>query len=120
MRARPQKGNPIPTRSREMLAARDRGSCFRCGLHGTDWHHRRSRRVRDDHTHCPCNGITLCRACHDAVHARPADARDLGLIVPRDTTEPGRVAVKGFMGWVTLRCDGTSQPVLFPGAGEGV
>lgn len=78
-----------------------------CGNAGTDWHHRRGRAVKDDHTHCPCNGILVCRRCHNRAHNQPAQARDHGWIVPRHTDAPGSVAALRFDGlMVVLGCDG--------------
>jgi hypothetical protein len=107
MRARPAKGNAIPTKSREAVKARDGDPCFRCGLMSTDVHHRRSRRVRDEHTNCACNLIRACRACHSAIHRRPADSMALGLIVGRDVDAPTDQPVLGYAGWQVLNCDGT-------------
>jgi hypothetical protein len=44
----------IPTASREAVKSRDTGRCVRCWGVGSEWHHRRSRSVRDEHRHCPC------------------------------------------------------------------
>lgn len=59
--------------------------CERCGV-GTNpghMHHRRSRSVRDTHTHCPCNLVLLCPTCHRDVHATPFSSRGEGFIVSR-------------------------------------
>lgn len=53
------------------------------------WHHRRSRSVKDGHTHCPCNGTWLCPSCHEWAHHHPFEATAVGFIVSRFTTEPG-------------------------------
>lgn len=58
---------------------------------GTDWHHRRSRRVRDDHTHCSCVGVWSCRTCHGWIHAHPDAAITEGLIVSQWVTDPWTV-----------------------------
>jgi hypothetical protein len=107
VRSRPAKGNAIPTKARLALAERDGGACFRCGLAASEWHHRRSRRVRDEHTHSPGNGVSLCRACHAWVHQHPERARELGLIVGRDVLDPSTVMACGYMGWVVLGNDGS-------------
>jgi hypothetical protein len=75
------------------------------------WHHRRSRSVRDDHTHCPCVGVWLCPTCHAWVHAHPEDARNAGLIVSRYIAEPSRIPFKTPLGWCRPRCDGTWSEV---------
>lgn len=82
------KGNPIPQSQRDALSLRSRGQCEHCGGRATDVHHRRSRAVRDDHTHCLCVLIHLCRTCHNRAHASAVVYRDLGLIVPRHVSDP--------------------------------
>lgn len=80
--------NDIPTRSRTLVMSREERRCLRCGGPGGEWHHRRGRRVKDDHTHCPCNGVYLCKRCHDQVHSKPVLAMVDGFIVRRHVTEP--------------------------------
>lgn len=101
--------NPIPTKQRKAVTERDRGRCMRCGMAGNEWHHRRGRSVRDTHTHCTCNGITLCGRCHASVHASPASSRDDGFIVSRHNAEPGTVPLRTFRGEVLLSCNGAPQ-----------
>jgi hypothetical protein len=99
--------NEIPTVAREMVKGRDRLKCVRCGMPGSQWHHRRSRSVRDLHQHCPCNGVWLCRICHNWVHANPFMARRSGFIVSRHNPEPGSVPVEDVLrGSILLTCDG--------------
>lgn len=62
--------------------------------------------MRDQHTHCPCNGVLLCETCHDWVHAHPFEARGFGLIVSRSETQPGQVPVTAYYGTLLLECDG--------------
>lgn len=102
-------GNPIPTVSREQVKAREAGRCFRCGCPCVDgeWHHRRGRSVRDEHTHCSCNGVWLCKTCHAWCHAHPFEAKSEGLVVTRFQMEPGGVAAMSYFGPILLRCDGT-------------
>lgn len=98
--------NEIPATSRYVVETREQGRCFRCGQPGTDWHHRRGRAVKDDHTHCPCNGILLCRHCHSLTHDQPAESRQSGWIVSRYEAEPGEVSVLRADGvWVFLACE---------------
>lgn len=100
--------NQIPTKSREVVAARDRRRCVRCGGAGNQYHHRRRRRVLDEHTHQACNGITLCPVCHAWVHANPDQARSFGWIVTAWEDQPDRQPIYTFLwGWTQLRCDGT-------------
>ena len=106
----------IPDLSRGLVTMRDRYLCVRCGMRGTDWHHRRSRSVHNEHTHHPCNGILLCSACHRWVHANPFLARGSGLIVPRYVDHPADVSVDTYMGQMRLDCEGgfqwTTRPPL--------
>ena len=104
-------GDPnIPTRSRQLVVARDQNRCVRCRVTVTTgaWHHRRSRSVVDSHQHCPCNGILLCHTCHAWVHAYPFDARGSGWIVTRAQPEPWVVPVQRATGdhWMNLDCYG--------------
>lgn len=101
----------IPAESRETVTRRDRGLCFRCGGTGTDWHHRRSRRVRDEHTHCACNGLLLCRTCHKWAHANPRDAMELGYIVSQWSDHPGLTLVFRTDGWWHVDCAGAGEYV---------
>jgi hypothetical protein len=97
----------IPTKSREIVRTRERGLCTRCRGRGTEWHHRRSRSVRDAHQHCPCNGVLLCKTCHDWVHANPFEARALGLIVSRYRIPSEMQVEHNLYGWAWLTCTGT-------------
>lgn len=86
--------------------------CQRCGGVGSDWHHRRSRRVVDEHTHCPCNGVLLCRTCHAWVHGHPELAQGMGLIVSAYWS-PSMFPVQCFDGreWL-LDCEGNFRQTL--------
>lgn len=99
------KATPIPTSSRKAVRERDRDRCVRCGGAGSAWHHRRSRSVRDEHTHHPGNGVLLCKTCHDWVHGHPAAAMDDGLILSRHEAEPCTRPWKGITGWWQPECD---------------
>jgi len=100
----------IPTKSREIVRKRDRGTCVRCGLPGREWHHRRSRSVRGDHRHCPCNGVTLCHVDHKWVHSNPIEAMALGLIVSRWVDNPSNVPVSTVYGLAMQDCEGERKP----------
>lgn len=96
------KATPIPSLSRNLVVARDRSRCVRCGspVRPGEWHHRRSRSVRDELTHQPSNGILLCQVCHLWVHANPFEARGAGWIVSRyalPDQEPVRHALFGLV-----------------------
>ena len=106
----------IPTESRLAVERRDVQMCVRCLGNGSDWHHRRSRSVRDEHQHCPCNGVMLCgrgnvKGCHGYVHSNPERARALGLIVPRYVEDPRLVPVRTTTGWWILTCEGVALPL---------
>lgn len=97
----------IPTASRLIVGDRDRNRCVRCGGRGYEWHHRRTRAVRDVHQHCACNGVLLCRTCHTWVHQHPAEARPLGLIVSKFNATPFAIPVVTVWGTRFHDCDGT-------------
>lgn len=103
-------GNAIPETSRVLVKNRDMHRCFRCGAPAGagrgEWHHRRSRSVRDEHRHAACNGVWLCGTCHRWVHAHPFEARGKGLIVSRYSATPCLVPVLSHFGWLVLACDG--------------
>lgn len=100
----------IPEAQRSAVKVRDRLKCCRCGTptrHG-QWHHRRGRRVKDDHTHCTCNGVWLCDPCHDWVHEHPFESRALGFIVLRSEPYPFEVPIHAAQhGLVRLTCEQT-------------
>ena len=99
---------PIPELSRNLVVARDKSRCVRCAgpcLPG-EWHHRRTRNVRDDDTHLPSNGILLCPGCHRWVHAHPFEARAEGWIVSRYSTPSLEPLTHALWGRVTLDHDG--------------
>lgn len=97
----------IPTKAREVVVAREQGSCLRCAARGAEWAHRRSRAVHDQHTMCPCNGAYLCTTCHDWCHKNPRLAMAAGLMVSRHVAEPGRIAVESWYSTIWLHCNGT-------------
>jgi hypothetical protein len=100
----------IPTRSRDLVRGRSHGRCERCGVPAPagQWHHRRRRRVSDEHTHCPCNGVWLCPTCHRQVHVeQQVQARLDGWIVSAYVSTPGGVPVLTPWGSRRHNCDGT-------------
>jgi hypothetical protein len=101
--------NAIPTRSREIVRARSGGKCEWCKVgRAREWHHRRTKKVKGEHRHCPCNGIDLCTTCHQYAHRHPEQAREEGLIVSSFVVLPGTVPVWG-IGYFT--CDGGVRAV---------
>lgn len=100
-------GTQIPTLSRALVRNREMGLCARCGGRGAEWHHRRSRSVRDEHQHCACNGVWLCKTCHSWAHANPFDARSVGMIVSRYKSPTESPIWTADYGWVMFDCHGS-------------
>lgn len=98
--------NEIPDEQRLAVRRRERFLCLRCRGRGSDWHHRRRRGVADEHTHCTCNGVLLCRKCHSWAHNHPLEAREQGWIVSVFEPSPRRVPVDSFRGVIYLTCSG--------------
>lgn len=98
----------IPTAAREAVKARSEGRCERCNSVGTDWHHRRRRNVSLGHDpHCPCNGVWLCRTCHDDMHGHPSKAMKEGFIVSSYESSPWSIPLRIFTReWQTNDCEG--------------
>jgi len=72
---------------------RDQGRCVKCHADATDIHHRVQRGMggtSDPETNYGlANLVSLCRSCHDHVHANPAESAENGFLVkswenPRD------------------------------------
>lgn len=103
--------NDIPTRSRELVRARDGDQCQRCGsANAPAWHHRRRRGIKGGHhQHCACIGIQMCPTCHSWAHANPAQAQLTGFIISAYEDEPWTVPVKTFGGWCVNDCAGDSE-----------
>jgi hypothetical protein len=75
--------------------------CQRCGTtRNLHRHHRRGKDAGGSsdraHTHCACNGVTLCRGCHAEVHAHPEQSQAEGWIVSQSEDEPASVGVMRF------------------------
>jgi hypothetical protein len=93
------------------VVARDFGLCNYCAMNGYEVHHRRSRRVADDHQHCLCNLLLMCRTCHAGAHVSDnARARLEGYIVTQWEKEPMWVPMITIVGgmpyWQMTTCDG--------------
>lgn len=108
----------IPMASRIAVRDRELRRCARCGgpTAAGQWHHRRSRSVKDNWTHDPVNGLWLSARCHQWVHANPLEARRFGWIVSRYVTYPGDQPVRMYFGWVFLLPDGSYEPSVDPEA----
>ena len=98
----------IPERNRRLARDRFRGQCARCGLPGTDVHHRQRRREAG---HAVCILVWLCRACHGWAHGHPADAKVAGFIIPPWEKEPASVPLHSYAGWVLFDDEGSYQHV---------
>jgi 5-methylcytosine-specific restriction enzyme A len=96
----------IPAESREVVFTREHGLCARCCMRGSEWHHRRSRRVRGLHRHCACNGVLLCRTCHRWAHSNLWQASEDGWIVSIHEEFPASVPQHRPDGWWITLCDG--------------
>lgn len=105
-------GNEVPTSVRALVKERERGRCLRCSAPGAELCHRRSRSVKDEHTHCACNLWYGCHFCHQQwQHVYPGAALVAGFAVSRYDT-PGSVAVDAFYARVKLWCDGDIEFVI--------
>jgi excisionase family DNA binding protein len=99
----------IPSAQRRDVATRDGYRCPRCGcstLAAGETHHRRSRRVQDTHTHCPCNLVRLCGTCHRDVTVHVEQAIADGWVVSAYETNPAAVPLHTPAGWRLHLCDG--------------
>jgi 5-methylcytosine-specific restriction endonuclease McrA len=99
--------------TRDLVIARSKGRCERCGGVGVELHHRRRRGIANEHTHCPCNAMWLCRPCHTggrtSVHGSPLRSRNEGWIVSVNEPEPRAILVRTWRGMEEFTCDGTAR-----------
>jgi hypothetical protein len=100
---------PIPAALRALCVERDGNRCAKCSgwrAEGMNLHHRQLRSQGGKNT--AANLISLCGSgttgCHGWVHAHPAKARDLGLIVP-SWMDPAETPVRTWRGLVLLTDD---------------
>lgn len=101
----------IPTKNRELCRNRFRGQCARCGLPGTDVHHRQRRREAG---HDVWNLVWLCRTCHSWAHANPDAAKSAGIIIPPwDTNEPHMMPIYTYAGYVVFDNEGGYEKYEF-------
>jgi hypothetical protein len=102
----------IPTKQRLLVKNREQGRCAMCQLRGAEWHHRRSRRVRDEHRHCACNGLWLCGTCHRWAHAEPVRSLPWGFVVSQYEATPFLVPyLRLGTEWLQATCGGLLQPL---------
>lgn len=103
--------NEIPTKSRELVLARQLGRCFGCGaklvINGGQWAHRRGRGVLDEHTMCPCNGLYLCATDHEWATRHPLEAKMRGWNLSRWVEDPSEHPALMWTGdRMVLDCEG--------------
>ena len=104
----------IPTAVRNLVKARDRFLCVRCGMRGQHLHHRRTRAVVDEHQHCCCNLVLLCTRCHQWAHGQPFLARADGIIVSKYALDIEAESVTAVSGSMHLDCQGGFTWVIPP------
>lgn len=68
--------------------------------------------MKDDHTHCPCNGVLLCRTCHEWAHRYPVQAKAQGFVVSREHATPHTIPQRRLDGWWITSCSGAATPLL--------
>lgn len=67
---------------RDAVLERDGLTCQRCGRLADDVHHRRGK-ATDADRYDRSLLVSLCRQCHDHVHANPSESYATGLMVRR-------------------------------------
>lgn len=101
----------IPTKSRKLVEERSGGRCERCGMNGSDLHHRQRRR---DGGHGAGNLVRLCRTDHDWVHANPEPAKARGFIIDPWVADPTTVPIRTYSEWVLFDNDGGQEFIQPP------
>lgn len=104
--SKPETFGPVAVLRIDVRDSDDSGAvlvrlCQGCGsTRNLHRHHRRGKDAGGSgeraHTHCACNGLTLCTTCHTWAHANPEQARAEGWIVSQSVDEPGSVGVMRF------------------------
>lgn len=117
MRRAPMKRTPpkpIKRDAKAIVRERSGGYCEMrlpdCLGRATDFSHRIGRGVGGPDT--PSNGLDACRLCHTWCHSRPAEAKDLKLMLESwqdPTVEPVPYRNEG---WLLLDDDGGVWPLL--------
>ena len=93
----------IPQSARDIVAARSMSRCERCGMRGSEIHHRLRRR---EGGHPVGILVNLCGTCHRTVHAHPAHAKLFGFIIPPWHKDPNSVPIKTYSEWVLFDDEG--------------
>jgi 5-methylcytosine-specific restriction endonuclease McrA len=85
---------------RKAVLLRDEGRCRRCLREAAEVHHRRLKQrggTKDEETlYGLSNLVSVCRRCHNEIHAEPALSYEQGWLVhswqdPEDVPVPGKV-----------------------------
>jgi 5-methylcytosine-specific restriction endonuclease McrA len=103
------KSTQIPTKVRRQINERDHYRCLRCGMAGTEQHHRVRRR---DGGHRRSNIVLLCHDCHREVTLNPLTSKLTGYIVPPWLADAAPTTpLMTFTGaWVLLDDEGNVTP----------
>ena len=102
--------NEIPTRSRNLVKARDQRHCAICGIPARvgQWSHRQRRNVGG---HSPANGLWTHVKCHASLHDNPKVAIANGWQVSSYAADVTTIAVNhALFGWVYLDHEGGYSP----------
>jgi 5-methylcytosine-specific restriction enzyme A len=101
---------------RKIILTRDEGLCLRCGLEATDVHHRKVKGMggtKDEKVaYGYANLISVCRYCHNWIHANPSIAYKYGFLVHSWDSE--RIMIVTKFGTLKLEEDGTRSVVKGP------
>lgn len=85
---------------RKNILSRDEGKCRKCSRPATDVHHRQVKGMGGTsdprREYGAANLVSLCRACHNYIHAHPAESYEMGWLVhswqdPEDIPVPAEV-----------------------------
>jgi hypothetical protein len=98
-------------RVRRSILERDDGTCVRCHCEACDVHHRRLKKIGgtsdEEVKYGLANLVSLCRGCHEHVHAHPAESYDCGFMV-HSWDDPELIKIVSVFGVLELCSDGSS------------
>jgi len=103
-KSRPKRSpNEFPDESKKAMRARSGGRCEVrskvCTGRGEQFHHRQSRRFKDQR---PVNGLHSCNKCHDHIHAKDGS---------------GRISKSKLMGWIVSQWQDPADVPIIRGDG---
>jgi 5-methylcytosine-specific restriction endonuclease McrA len=106
--------------AKRIVVARDGGKCLRCWNEAADVHHRCPKKMGGTQDSYIAYGLanlaSLCRECHDWVHAHPEEGYRTGYLV-HSWDDPADVPLVLGTHWIKLRSDGeferTGEYALF-------